>query len=167
MDTDKVSMSLSQPWLLFIFWFISFWGVEFLFMPGTPWVLSLSFFLVPGGFAAGAAGESTLPYTPVPYWGIIIAIRAKTSISREQNFHIASALICHKVWVVNILLNVLNFKTLDYQHHTHMKSGQLLKTKVPRVGKARVDCIPCSRVTQLSWPELLTGNVPLSEIQIK
>lgn len=76
---------------------ISFLGVEFLFMPGTPWILSLSFFLVPGGFAAGAAGKSTLLYTLVPQWEIIIAIRPETSISREQNFHIAikSALICH------------------------------------------------------------------------
>lgn len=156
MDTSWLNFSVSFSTLALFRGrgMISFLGVEFLFMPGTPGVLSLSF-LVPGGFAAGAAGKSTLPYTLAPYWGIIIAIRAETSVSRKQNFHIAikSALICHEVWVVNILPNVLNFKTLGYQRHTHMKSGQLLKIKVPRVRKALVDCIQCPRIIQLSWTE--------------
>lgn len=77
---------------------------------------------------------------PTPHWGIIIAIKAETSISKEQNFHIAikSALIFHEVWVVNILHNVLNFKTLDYYHRS-LKSEQIMESHLSRVLRTRKD----------------------------
>lgn len=79
-----ISMSLSQPWLFFFFDDL-LQGAEFLFIPEIPVSTQL---VIPLGTSGLCSWCSWKIYTPTPSWGIIIAIKAETSISREQNFHI-------------------------------------------------------------------------------